>query len=357
MVVVAKAALTLLALVLATTARARHHTWSEIKASPAMWLLAYLLVATVGGLLYGDAQAGLVLVVRVALVAAVPILAVRAYGWELTFSALLAAMLLVGLVAAGTGVGTLADGRLGGGIPPLSPNAIALLINLPLLCIVWRLLIRSGTWLDVYLAVPLLALVWATGSRTGLAALVVSCLVMVLLVRRLSIPVFTVIMLTIPTVAVTAASTGVLSAYLTRGDAGSVATLSSRTVAWSAALDYADSFGERLFGAGLAVKSIPVSAMYRSEQILDSTWISAIVQAGVLGTTVLVLLVLNVAGHVLRTSRPYRLLGTGVFVYLIVTSILESGMFDASVLFVAFMSLALCAPSEHDLKHERTRAS
>jgi hypothetical protein len=122
-----------------------------------------------------------------------------------------------------------------------------------------------------------------------------------------------------------------------------VLTLNSRTVAWRAALDYPDGMTERLFGVGLSVKKIPVSAMYRNEQILDSTWISAVVQTGVLGVVVLALLVIVTMLRALSLAPPYRSLTVAVLVMTLVVSFLESGLFDASVAFIAFFSFAFVA--------------
>jgi nucleoside recognition membrane protein YjiH len=118
-------------------------------------------------------------------------------------------------------------------------------------------------------------------------------------------------------------------------------TLNSRTVAWSAAIEYADSGVAQLVGVGLSVKEIPVSAMYRSTQILDSTWVSAIVQAGWVGAATLAVMTVLTLARSLALPNPQRALVFAVLVLLVVRSILESGLFDASAAFIPFLCFSL----------------
>ena len=86
-----------------------------------------------------------------------------------------------------------------------------------------------------------------------------------------------------------------------------------------------------------------MSAQYRNEQLLDSTWISAVVQTGVLGVGVLALLVIITLLRALTLEAPYRSLTVGVLLMVLVVSFLESGLFDSSVAFIAFFSFAFVA--------------
>lgn len=344
LVVVAKGGLTLLAFALAVTAPRPALRWSHLRAAPVLWLGAYLAVATIGGLLQDqEPLPSMILVARLALLAVVLVLTVRAYSWSAVISALAGSMLLVGIFAAATGIGTLAEGRLAGGIPPISPNEICLLISVPLITIMWRCLNHGGRWLDVCLIPVLMAMVWATGSRTGLAALMVAALLLLMSSRRLSVPIFTALMAAVPACMYVVGWTPLVSGFVDRGDAASLFTLNSRTVAWSSAVEYADTLAERLFGAGLAVKRIPVSAMYRDEQIFDSSWVSAIVQVGVLGILALVLLVWVAVRAAGTSPRPERSLYLAILLFLLIVSLLESGLFDTTVSFIVFFSLTLCA--------------
>ena len=126
------------ALALAFTAPTPDGGWATLRAAPAVWLGAYLGLAAVSGAVAGgETVASLVLVVRLGLLGAVLVLVVRAYQWRQVIGALMGAMLGVGMVAVVTGLSTLAAGRLEGGLPPLSPNAVAFLLSVPLIAIAW----------------------------------------------------------------------------------------------------------------------------------------------------------------------------------------------------------------------------
>lgn len=348
-VVVVKAALTVAALVLVALAPSRGVPWSRLRAGPVSWLALYLAVATAGAALADDALASLVLAGRLVILTTTLVLLFRRYTAELVLSALTGAMLALALFSAATGASSLAsEGRLYGGIPPLNANAIAVLVSVPLLCLAWRTVERIARPLETAAIVPLVGLLWLTGTRTGLAALGVGLLLLVAMAPRVPVPVVATGLLAVPALLYVALWTPMLSSYVTRGDSGDMVTLNSRTVAWSAALDYPDTMTEWMLGHGLALKVIPVSAMYRSEQMLDSTWVSALVQAGVLGTVVLALLVVTTLVRVLTVSQPLRPLLLATLVVLTLTSVLESGMFDTSVAFIVFLVFAMAAQETRD---------
>ncbi|MDQ4054467.1 MAG: O-antigen ligase family protein [Actinomycetota bacterium] len=341
-VVLSKAMLSLVALALAGTAPRQGTPWSRLPLGPIPWMALYLAVTTVGGILHGNGFATMVLGGRVCIITATAVLLVRAYPAAAILSALTSAMLLLAAFASLTGVGSLAaTGRLYGGVPPLNANEIALLISVPLVCIMWRCVHRLATWRDVALILPALGVIWLTGTRTGLAALALAVIVLVLMAPRIPVPLFCSSVLAVPILLFVLLFTPLLTAYVTRGDTASVLTLNSRTVAWSAALHYADTLPAQVLGVGLAVKQIPVSAMYRNAQILDSTWVSAYVQSGVLGTALLAILVLATAGRVMASAPPMRSLSVALLVLLVGRSFLESGMFDASATYITFLFVAL----------------
>lgn len=343
-VVVGKAALSMLALAMAATAPRRGAAWSNLRAGLVPWLGLYLTIGSIGALLHGSGFPSIVLAVRVAVLATTLVLLFRCYPRHQVLSALTTAMVLLAGFGAATGIGSLAaEGRLYGGIPPLNANEIALLMSVPLVCLVWRCVHRVATTREVLAILPLLGIVILTGTRTGLAALLLAMTLLVVMAPRISVPVFSLGMMTIPTLIYVAFFTPLLDGYATRGDTASVLTLNSRTVAWRAALDYPDGLSERLFGVGMSVKKIPVSAMYRNEQILDSTWISAVVQTGVLGVVVLGLLVVVTMLRALSLTPPYRSLTIAVLLMILIVSFLESGLFDSSVAFIAFFSFGFVA--------------
>lgn len=340
-VVMAKAALCVVALLLAGTAPRTGVPWSALRAGPVPWLGLYLCVSFVGALMHGNALPTAVLAARVVLITVTIVLLVRAYPWSTLLSTLTSAMLLLAGVGTVTGIGSLATGRLYGGIPPLNANEISLLIGVPLVCIVWRCVNHAATSLEVAAVLPLLGVIWLTGTRTGLAALVLSFLLLAAMAPRVPAWLVCVCALGLPVLLYLVFLTPLVSSYVTRGDAESTMTLNSRTVAWGAAIRYADGGVTQLLGSGLSVKEIPVSAMYRNTQILDSTWVSAIVQAGWVGTATLAVMALLTLARSLALPNPQRSLIFAVLVLLIVRSILESGLFDASAAFIPFLCFSL----------------
>ncbi|HEY0950171.1 O-antigen ligase family protein [Nocardioides sp.] len=345
-VVAAKAALGVLALALAITAPRSGPAWSRLRAGPVPWIAVYLGVSVAGGLLHGTGFATAVLAARVMLITVTVVALVRAYPWPELLGSLTTAMLLLAGVGTVTGLGSLASsGRLYGGVPPLNANELSLLVGVPLVCLAWRCLNREARWWDVAAVPVLLAVVWLTGTRTGLVALLLAFALLVVMTARIPAALVVVGVLCLPVLLFVAFLTPLVSGYATRGDAAATLTLNSRTVAWEAAFHYADSGSAQLLGSGLAVKEIPVSALYRSEQILDSTWVSAVVQVGAVGTAVLALMVVLTLGRALTAAPPLRSLTVAVLALLVVRSALESGLFDASPAYVPFLCFALAVPS------------
>lgn len=341
-VVLLKAVLTSLAFLLALLSRRQPGAWASLRGAPLLWLLAYLAMATVGGVLSGDPLPSLVLAARVGLLAATLLLVVLSHSWQSVVSALAGAMLALALFGAATGVGSIAEtGRLYGGIPPLNANEICFLVSVPVVVTFWRCVAEHARWHE-YAALPLLlAVVWLTGARTGLAALMVAMLVVLALTSRVPALIAALCAAAIPVVIYVAFFTTTLSSFAGRGGAESVVTLNSRTVAWRSALDYHESVPGWLFGGGLSLKQVPVSAAYRSEQILDSTWISAILQSGYLGLAVLVLLVLSTLRAAFRRTTAPVSLSLALFSLVMTVSVLESGTFDTTPAFILFFTLAL----------------
>ena len=341
-VVLAKAALTMLAFLVAAVTRRPEGALATLRGAPLLWLIGYLTVALVGGLLSGDAFASFVLVARVALLAVTLVLVMLAYPWQTVMSALGGSMLALAFFGSITGLGSIAEtGRLYGGIPPLNANEICFLVSVPTVLTFWRCVTEQGRWVE-YAAIPvLLGWVWMTGARTGLAALILALLVILALTPRIPGAIAALSAAAVPAVVYLTFFTGFLIDFAGRGGMTSVTTLNSRTVAWSAALDYHDTLVGQLFGGGLSLKYIPISAMYRSQQILDSTWISAILQAGYLGSSFLVLIVLSTAIAAFRLQPPVRSLSVALVTMVTVVSVLESGMFDTTPAFILLFVLVL----------------
>ncbi len=341
-VVLAKAALTLLALGIAWLMPRPPGTWWRFRAAPVIWIGTYVAISIVGGLLNGDPVASVILAFRLCLFALVLLLLAVTHPWEQLLIALAAAMLLVGCLASVTGISSFSEtGRLNGTIPPLHPNAICFLISAPAVVVFWRCVIGPARKIAYVGLIPLLGIVWLTGSRTGLATLVLGLILVLILSGRLPTPVAGALLVAIPIILYLTFFTPYITEFATRGDPGNVTSLSSRTTAWAAAQNYADTTGEKLFGSGLALKEIPVSAAYRTEQILDSSWFSALLQAGFLGVAVAGLFVIVTLVRSLQLPRPQRSLTFALASMLAVGSVLESGLFDTSTEFIVFFAIAI----------------
>ncbi|HEY9291416.1 MAG TPA: hypothetical protein VIP98_09080 [Microlunatus sp.] len=344
LVVVVKAALTGLAVAIAWAMPRSKDAWSKVRAAPMLWLVAYLTITVVGGLLNGEPLASTVLAARVMLMALALLLLMVSHSWQAVLGSLASAMLLLAGFGIVTGLPSLAaTGRLYGGIPPLNANEICLLVSIPAVLLFWRCVHSHASPLTYVSLAGLVGLVWLTGARAGLSALIIAFMLLIMLSRRLANPMAVLIAAAVPVVLWITFFTPWVSQFASRGDPSNITTLNSRTVAWRAAINYADTVTEHLFGGGLALKQVPVSAMYRTSQILDSTWMSALLQAGLVGTAILVLFVLTTAVRALMLPRPQSHLIFAIVIQLTLVSVLESGLFDSTSAFLTFFTMALCA--------------
>jgi len=229
---------------------------------------------------------------------------------------------------------------LGGGIPPLTPNDIALLCGLPALGILHEAVHgRAGARL-VAVSAGLAGMVLATGSRTAIFALAAAIVVVLLHVRRPPVPVAAAVLAAVPAIFAVTAYTPTLTNILNRADSASLVTLNSRTISWEAVLAIPIDTLERWLGAGLSVKQIAVIGQYWDKQVFDSSWISALAQAGLVGLLLLALWTVRTVWDSLRTP------GLGTFtnaalLFILIRSVTENGLVDASVDFVVFFTLSV----------------
>jgi O-antigen ligase len=356
-VVAAKGALSAMALALAfyvaqSAGRRRLGTGS-------MWVLAVVLGSSVfGALTYGTLLASALVAIRVGVLAlTVYFMLCTATVYEM-FSALAIASGTIGLVAAVSGLPTLSSGRLSGGIPPLTPNELALLASIVVLFVAWRVVLGETGWLRTGAAVVALGIIWVTGSRTALLMLLLALAIMALHIRRARVGLVTGALVVAAVGAVFVITTGVLGSFLERDGTGT-STLDSRFIAWRAAGAWADNLWQLTFGGGLSVKIIQVQGQWWNEQPLDSSWVSALVQSGLLGLIVCVGWALWVLRGALRAPHPHRVLFLGVAVYVLGRSLLESGLFDATPAFLTFFAVSLLAEggSRARLREELRSAS
>lgn len=346
-VVVAKAGVIALALLLAIHARLSTRDPHPIGVRSLVFLTAYLVVSTFGGWASGDGLSAAIVATRVAMIGAVAYLCLRAFRTEVALRSLFIAMAVVGAVAVVTGILGLgaATTRLQGGFPPLTPNEIALLCGAPALALIWRNLCHAGRRWDLAWTLLLLAGVVASESRTGLAALVAAICLMLVQARRLRPGVVAAVVAACGGVMYVLLTTNVVSAYFERADQNSVATLNSRTIAWSAALDLPQDAYAWWMGGGLALKRIPVQGQYWTDQGLDSSWVSAWVQGGMICVLLLACWILSAFVASWRTPAPLRMLITGVLLFQMLRSFLESGLIDGTPSFFLFLIMSMLAES------------
>jgi O-antigen ligase len=341
-VVAAKAVVTLLALAGAFALAQAAGAPRRRLGTGSLWFLAALLACSVmGALTSGTLVTGSVVTVRVLIVAATVFLLLRS-ATVLEFSSSLSwASGAIGLIAAVTGLpDAAAAGRLAGGLPPLSPNELALLGAIVVVHVAWRAVLGELSWGRTVAAVVALAVIWETGSRTGLLMLVLGVLVTGLHLRRarVGLVVSGLLMAALGVLAVV--STGAVSGFAERDGAGT-STLHSRFIAWEAATTWAESAWQLVFGGGLSVKIIRVQGQSWDTQPLDSSWVSALVQTGVLGLLVAACWAAWVLRGARLAPRPLRALFLGLLVFVLGRSVLESGLFDATPAFLAFFAASL----------------
>ncbi len=342
-VVYAKAAVITAAFVVALAPRdpavaPRRH---PVAAMPLVLAALYLAVTCLGAFTSGGLVATGVVAARVALVVATLTLLAGRYGPEHVAVWLYRVLLAVVVVSVGTGLGSLSSGRLHGGIPPLHANEIALLAGLCLLWI-WARFVRGEELARHYpIAAALLVILLLTGSRTGLIAVVVAFVLMLTRLSRLSYSSLALGLAALPVLTYVILSTDAAESTLARGGAEEVGTLSNRTIAWSAAIRGVDSVHGALLGSGLATKKIPVPGQWRNTQILDSSWVSAFVQAGVIGFAIVLLWFTGTLVAALLDRGPLAAVWIGWMSLLAVRGLLESGLFDATTSFIVFVVASL----------------
>jgi hypothetical protein len=180
-VVLAKGAVSMLALALAfglarSGSRPRLGTGS-------VWLLALLLGSSVfGAWSSGRLLAGGLVGVRVAVLGATVFFLLRAAPAERVLPAIGWACGGVAAVGSVTGLPSLASGRLAGGIPAMDPNELALLAGIAIAFLAWRAVLGDARWSAALAGGYFLAVVWVTGSRTGLLMLLAGIVVMAIAV-------------------------------------------------------------------------------------------------------------------------------------------------------------------------------
>ena len=339
-VVVAKAAIALVALGGAAALTLATRRRVPVGLGPAAVFSLVLAVSLLGSVIAGNGSATGILVARVFIVMATLLLLLTNAPWDRAVAALLAAMGIVALVAAATGARSLVKGRLGGGIPEIHPNELAGLAALPLIALVILVLRRGVRPAPVVGIVVLFSIVVATGSRIALVGILAGALVALVTngVRRRGV--LYALLAFVPLVYAVVVFTGVVDGLASRGGTSAESTaLDSRLTGWQVVLGWDLTSWQRWLGVGLSVKEVAVQEKWRSSQVLDSSWVSLLAQAGLIGV-VLIAVLLSWCVVTAVTAGSRRALVLPLLTMFLIRTITESGMVDSAMPFVLFVTLS-----------------
>lgn len=342
---ISKAGLLLAAFASAFVLAARAPRPRTVPVEPVFTLLAYLAVTVLGALAAGELAASLVIAVRVGLVLATVALLAMRYPATVLLPSLIAVLGTLFLVAGVTGLGSIStDGRLAGGFPPMHPNELALQGAIVMLWVVSRITHGLDTWGHLLVGTLALGAVLQSGSRTSLLVLVPAVLIVIATATAIRVRTGLLAGALTPLLVWVVMGTDFLASAVLRGqDASRLTSLSNRTIAWRSAFSPRSTIWETLFGSGLATKQIPVTGQYWNTQLLDSSWVSALVQGGLVGLAICALFIVRTVVRTYRTASR-QLLGWELAIVVLLASrgMLESGLFDASTSFLILACVALC---------------
>jgi hypothetical protein len=260
-----------------------------------------------------------------------------------TVAAILLTVAVGMIVVPGAAFAEVNGGRLSGAVWPIPPPQVGLYAALAvgLTVLLWQARRIDGRGAAA-VAVPALALLLLSHTRTALLGLVVGLAVASLSVAftnaraRRSIA-------TVATLGVLGAAAfgSAVQEWLSRGqDSDQLASLTGRQRVWDALLARNRTLDEQLFGLGLTDKSFDGLA-------IDSTWLSVYNELGwagvVLVGSMLVGLVFTAA---LRPPTPGRTCAVFLVTYCLVASYTEVGLGDSSpyLLALAVAAAALAVP-------------
>ncbi len=336
-VVIAKATISILALAISVWAykhAAQHH---PLPATPILLLSSYLAVTVIGGLANWDITAALVVMIRVLILMITIVLLVAAYGPHCAARSFIQMLAVLALLSTISGVLTF-TGRLGG---LLHPNALAFATAAVGIWLFSRVLAGEDHVWEFFALALCLTIVLFTGSRSSLAAFSVAALAMTFRITALRMRTLLVLALGLPIITYVIAGTDLIRSVFMRGGSGQVATLSNRTIAWDAALNLQRDFWQTWFGQGLAQKKIEVPGQLWDTQLLDSSWISALIQGGNLGAILALSLGLATLFYAAFAPRSQGAVWLGLALMATLTGVLESGLLDGSLLFMVFWVASL----------------
>lgn len=320
--------------------------------APALLLVAvYSGSSAIGAFLFGRFLSSVELSVRVLAVGFVALVLIELVEPMIVIGTLSRVFAAAAIFISATGSMYSADypGRLVGGIPPITPNEIALLAAVPLIYFVWRMVNVGTSYARILVAIALGVILLLTQSRTTIALTVAIVLFLTLhgtrnVRLRLGITILAVVSLVF-----ILAFTDVIQSFGSRGGKSSVESAGARTIAWNAVLQMNADPLQKLFGQGLSYKFVTVEGQYWNTQVMDSSWFSAFVQAGLIGLVLALALVGYAVMQALRNTRPAKNLWLALLGLVGVRSIFESGLLDTSTSFIVFMMVSMGAATQAHL--------
>ena len=347
-IVIAKGALQGVALGMALLVRRAAATAFPVAGGPVLAVLAVLAISLLGAVQSGSTTASAVLAVRIVLLMVTVVLLVSVFPRGEILKQLVIATGTVGAVLAVSGISTLGGGgRLEGTIIPISPNGLVVLCAIPALAGIHRVISGHATIGAIVGACFYTLACVATQSRTALLGMTVAIVILILGVRTIQRSIAVVMIVAVPVLLVVAVHTTFFASILTREDSRYDLTLNSRTIAWQVVLQTPFESLQKWVGAGLSVKTVHVQGQYWNEQVLDSSWVSALAQTGLVGTAILAAVVVTVLTVNVRAGFG-NVLPVAVLVFLLIRSFLETGLLDSSVTFLVFFALASAfLPARH----------
>lgn len=342
-VVLAKAALSLIALGVAIHLSQHARGFAAVPIAPPLTILTYVAVTIIGGFAHGTFMAAAIVGVRIAILCCAITLLMLRYEAYFVLRSLVHVLGILAISAAVSGLAMGTTERLGGVIPPMNPNELAFMATM---CFLWLFSKMLQCWespRDLVLAAVFLGIVVMTGSRASLAAVCVAIIVMGLRATAISRRSFVILTLVGPGMAAVLFGTDIMSSVFLRGGERGITTLANRTIAWDAAFTTNRDPWETWFGAGLAQKRIEVPGQWWTTQLLDSSWVSALIQGGLIGTAIVISFTLATLIRALVAPRAAGAIWLGIIVYVAARGVLESGLFDSTTAFMALMVTALAS--------------
>jgi acyl-CoA synthetase (AMP-forming)/AMP-acid ligase II len=333
---------------------AKHNVARSGKSTYAVMAPTILLVALYGGwsatgaFLFGSFVSSVELSVRLLVVGFVVLTLIELVGPMMVITMLSRLLAVAAILIAATGDMSSEEfpTRLVGSFPPVYPNDLAFLAAIPIIYFVWRTVNVDMSFVRVLALIPLGVIIALSQSRTTGA--VVAIVVLSLIIRgtrhgrlRLSMTTAAVIYLLF-----SLTFTDAIRHFASRGGTSPVESAGSRVIAWNAVLHMDRSPMQTLSGEGLAGKSVAVTGQYWTTQIMDSSWFSAFLQAGLIGVVLAFALVIYAATQAFRNARPAKDLWVALLVFVVVRSIFESGLIDTNISFVVFMVISMGAATQ-----------